>query len=463
MSNSALEQALAAPPEGEPDITHLKVLANRIATSYVNRRLTPNMRKAVIAYTLGVGAWGIGKAWYERGLTYINYTITIESDDEIYDEVHEWMLKNIPQKRQRSLIAMSMSERERREANTWYPDDEPDIPGGHTKRTRALRFFYDGDRAATIKLNGHKVQVSVEKPERQAMDPSRPFMAVNQNDVITFTVYGTKARDAVVALLDEISERVNATAPQRPKFYMTTKWGDWSRQSDVPLRTLDSLVLQEGQLDEIIADLKNFLDREEKYAALGIPYHRGYILYGPPGTGKTSMAKALAEHFDMDLYYMHLSGMDKDASLMSLINGVTARSLCLIEDIDRLSVAQEDDTSDDGLTMSGLLNALDGVGTPQGVVFLLTTNHIERIDPAVLRPGRIDLPLHIDFADTTQVNTILERAYGRKFNFEPDTFEGLEISPADIVGFIKKNFDDSDKAEAGVRKLVKKKRRKLGK
>ena len=446
-------------PDGDTDITHLKVLANRIATSYVNRRLTPNMRRAVIAYTLGVGAWGIGKVWYERARGYIDYTISIESDDDIYDEVHEWMLQNIPQKRQRSIIAASISKRNRHKPDDLARDEEPEDT--HTKRDRSLRFFYDGDRAATIKLDGHKVQVSVNKPERQAYDPQKPFASnLALNDMITFTVYGAKARDAVVSLLDGISHRVNATVPQRPKFYMTTKWGDWRKQYDVPLRTMDSLVLSEGQLDGIVTDLKTFLDREEKYASLGIPYHRGYILHGPAGTGKTSIAKALAEHFDMDLYYIHLSGMDKDASLMSLISGITPRSLCLIEDIDRLKVAQEGDVSDDGLSMSGLLNALDGVGTPQGIVFLLTTNHIERIDPAVLRPGRIDLPLHIGYADTTQANLLLERAYGQKFNFEPGTFEGLEISPADIIDFVKKNFDDPETTKNGLVGLLEEKRKK---
>lgn len=458
MSN-ALEEAPTT-PDGEPDVTHLKILANKIATSYVNKRLTPNMRRAVIAYTLGVGAYGVGKVWYQKARSYIDYTITIESDDEIYDYVHEWMLENIPQKRQRSLMAASTSKRDRGLiGDIWEDSPEP----SHTKRSRALQFFYDGERAASIKLDGHKVQVAVAKPERQAIDPSRPYVPMKQNDTITFTVYGAAAREAVVTLLEGISERVNATTPQRPKFYMTTKWGDWSRQSEVPLRTMDSLVLREGQLDGVVEDLKTFLDRENKYASLGIPYHRGYILYGPPGTGKTSMAKALAEHFDMDLYYIHLSGMDKDASLMTLINGVSPRSLCLIEDIDRLSVAQEDDTSDEGLTMSGLLNALDGVGTPQGIVFLLTTNHIDRIDSAVLRPGRIDMPLHIDYADTPQANLLLGRAYSREFNFAPGTFEGMEISPADIVDFIKKNFDDPEKAEAGVRAMVKGKRKALKK
>lgn len=454
-AGSQLTEALS---KGEvDDIGSLKTLANRIATTYINRRLSPNMRKAVIAYTLGVGAYGVGKKWWEYAKGRMVYTISVESDDDIYDEVHDWLIQTLPKKRQRSLSVISTATR--KQSNEIREDDDvPAAVGGYgtptPKRTRALRFFYDGSRVAHIQLDGQKVQVEVERPEQQAFDPDRPFVAFKRNDVITFTTWGAKGRDAVIALLDELSVKYNESEPQRPKFYMTSRYGDWNRQSDVPLRSLESMVLREGQLDEIVNDLGTFLSSEDKYTKLGIPYHRGYLLSGPPGTGKSSMAKALAEHFDMDLYYIHLSSMEKDANLVNLVAGVGRRSLCLIEDIDRLKVAQEDEASDKGLTMSGLLNVLDGISTPYGIVFILTTNHEQRLDPALIRPGRVDLKVEVSYVDNEQAERLMTLGYDRPFDFSDIQFEGADVSPADIVDIIKRNFTDPDAAEKEVRGLL---------
>lgn len=124
----------------------------------------------------------------------------------------------------------------------------------------------------------------------------------------------------------------------------------------------------------------------------GIPWRRGYLFHGVPGAGKTSIICALAGQFQMNLYILNIAGTGmSDDRLSGLLAKVPMRSLVLLEDVDSV-FAQRKKSKDvsNKLTFSGLLNALDGAASKEGMVLFMTTNHLDRLDDALIRPGRAD-------------------------------------------------------------------------
>lgn len=148
----------------------------------------------------------------------------------------------------------------------------------------------------------------------------------------------------------------------------------------------------------------------------GIPYRRGYLLHGPPGSGKSSFIQALAGSLEYNICVLNLSerGLTDD-KLNHLLANAPERTLILLEDIDAAFTGrtQSGEAGFSGsVTFSGLLNALDGVAssTSQRIMFL-TTNHIEKLDPALIRPGRVDLKELIDDATPYQAQELFTRFY----------------------------------------------------
>jgi chaperone BCS1 len=198
-------------------------------------------------------------------------------------------------------------------------------------------------------------------------------------------------------------------------------------------RELASVVLQPGEKEHLLKDVAQFRRSKERYGKLGVPYHRGYLLYGPPGTGKTSLVSALAAHFGLSIYVINLAELS-DRRLLSAVNQVPANSVLLFEDIDCMRGGQSRDESSLGgekdgtatpranaavacVTLSGLLNVLDGFHAPSGVLFVMTTNHVEKLDRALLRPGRIDYKLSLGQASDQQKVELYRR-------FVPGASEG---------------------------------------
>ena len=203
----------------------------------------------------------------------------------------------------------------------------------------------------------------------------------------------------------------------------------WDYVEGYSPRGLASVVLQPGEKEYLLEDVAQFRRSKQRYEQLGVPYHRGYLFYGPPGTGKTSLVSALAAHSGLSIYVVNLAEFN-DRSLMSAINRVPANSVLLFEDIDctRGSQAREDldlgsakngtttlttkeSASNNGVTLSGLLNVLDGFHAPSGVLFVMTTNHVEKLDPALLRPGRIDYKLYLGNASDQQKVELYRRFF----------------------------------------------------
>lgn len=179
----------------------------------------------------------------------------------------------------------------------------------------------------------------------------------------------------------------------------------WQRVSSKLPRKMSSVVLPKEQTERILHDANWFFGAADWYRERGVPYRRGYLFSGPPGCGKTSLVLALASYFCRPIYVLNLGDMWTDSNLFSAICTVPTNGVLLIEDVDMAGGAREaklekktkkgngEDKSNkpNMTTMSGLLNGIDGVISKDGRLLIMTTNYPDRLDAALIRPGRIDM------------------------------------------------------------------------
>lgn len=182
-------------------------------------------------------------------------------------------------------------------------------------------------------------------------------------------------------------------------------------------RPIESVVLDKGVKEHIVGDVKEFLESGKWYYDRGIPYRRGYLLHGRPGSGKSSLVQALAGELDYNIAVLNLSerGLTDDR-LNYLLTVVPRRTLVLLEDADAAfrgrTITDSDGYRGANVTFSGLLNAIDGVASAEERVLFLTTNHIDRLDNALIRPGRVDMTIHLGETTRWQAGKLWERFYG---------------------------------------------------
>ena len=183
-------------------------------------------------------------------------------------------------------------------------------------------------------------------------------------------------------------------------------------------RPLESVILDKGVKERILSDIKGFLGSANWYYDRGIPYRRGYLLHGPPGSGKSSFIRSLAGELDYNIAMLNLSerGLTDDR-LNHLLTIVPRRTLVLLEDADAAFGNRRTQTDEDGyrganVTFSGLLNALDGVASAEERIVFLTTNYVDRLDSALIRPGRVDMAVRLGEATRWQMAKLWDRFYG---------------------------------------------------
>lgn len=202
----------------------------------------------------------------------------------------------------------------------------------------------------------------------------------------------------------------------------------WNFSSARSPRSFDSVILSEGLKQELLKDITTFRESAQWYQDRGVPYRRGYLLHGPPGTGKSSFIVALAGHLGLSICIVNL-GMNglSDRQLGILLGDCPPNSILLIEDIDAAFVKRtqgtESNSNSSSLTLSGVLNALDGVAAQEGSVVFMTTNHITKLDDALIRPGRCDRKLLFDYADRYQVRQMFLKFYQSYSNNGPSPNE----------------------------------------
>ncbi|KAH8746605.1 P-loop containing nucleoside triphosphate hydrolase protein [Diaporthe sp. PMI_573] len=223
----------------------------------------------------------------------------------------------------------------------------------------------------------------------------------------------------------------------------------WKRTVTRDIRSMSTVVMDKKEKDSLLKDIGTFLNPRARswYSNRGIPYRRGYLLYGNPGTGKSSFSLSLAGWFKMDIYIVSLSAIREDA-LNGLFAELPPRCVVLLEDVDAVNAAKsretdkgkEDDKEGTGkMSLSSLLNVLDGVASQEGRLLIMTTNYIEKLDAALVRPGRVDKKVEFRLADKDTTVQLFSIVYKRLENDSP--MEG-KVMEDDMVDRLAKDFAD---------------------
>lgn len=301
-------------------------------------------------------------------------------------------------------------------------------------------------------------------------------------EIYTITAYGTRNKTLLLDMLEEARKMVEKKPEKEINFYRASaQMGDfeWQLYRRIKPRALSTVVLKEGITEAIQKDIEDFIEHRKWYKDRGIPYRRGYLLYGPPGCGKTSFSKAIAGQIGFDIYEIQLSNQKlTDEALNNLVTQVEKRSILLFEDVDAAFTARMQDeekgefkgkkhklkireSTSGRLTFSGVLNVIDGVASEEDYIIFMTTNYVDKLDVALIRPGRIDFKQLIDYPDDKQIADYFKTFYpecndeelARKF---AKAVKDLKCNPsiAQIQGIFIKHKNKPEDNLADVTSLV---------
>jgi hypothetical protein len=370
------------------------------------------------------------------------FTVGISSweESELYSVVFNWISENLDQDQKLENFLL--------------------VSGYHKRKWHVVK---GSAGASTVKVTMGDVPVKVSFSEKESKENENSSSVTRRRDLI-IKCGSQENVDKVTQFISDLWHRWNTTdsyeeeleAASAPRYpYYVWSGNHWFSRKFVR-RDKDSVILKQGQGEDLFADVERFLSLKNEYERVNIPWHRGYLFYGPAGTGKTSLALAVASTFDIPVFSISLSTMSDNKDLLKAINAIDSdEAVLIIEDIDVASTTHSrdlDKTKDDKVALDVLLNVLDGAGTPSGLITIMTTNYIERLDDALVRPGRVDYRLLVDDLNDDQLHRMVEWYTGLK-EFKLPKIES-SITPADVTGAVKAFIGHPDLCLAQVRSLV---------
>ncbi len=370
------------------------------------------------------------------------FILRMEILDE--DEAYHWMQLWLAEKLHRTLSISVVTRRAKPH------EDEEDSPDRASKPTIyfvpavGTYFFWYRGRFVTLERsrqeNASSASLLAGSGEGKGMQRNK--------ESFTLRIF-SRDKDLARQLIEECRDKA---LPDDGKVDIrVASYGYWGLGTRIRPRPLGSVILDGSQAEELLADMKEFLASQVWYHDIGVPYRRGYLLYGPPGNGKTSVVKALAGELGMSIYLLMLSDPEmNDNRVNDLLAKVPDRSIVLLEDIDCAFVKRKRSSGKEGgLTFSGLLNAIDGVASAEGRLIVMTTNHLDKLDAALIRPGRADVKLFFGNATADQARRLFERFFPRHGHRAEDfagRIEDRRYSMATLQDYLMLHRRDPDQA-----------------
>jgi len=352
--------------------------------NYVQQNLsTNNLASAGVitagAATVGASIWSMAKSYPNRFYSYLmrrcSFSATIEHNDKLYQYINEYLSDKYPNKFRRVEV----------ESSVHYVDTSTYPASKISENDSKLTLSHENDYV--IFWNKYRRITATKTKEKleAAHDTSDMFRK-------SYTFYGLFARKSILSLLHEIREIGIANEERRKQekkvisYHNHSSYGTWDKKIPIEGKTFDSIFLQ--QKDEIISDLDDFLSKKELYTKYKVPFKRGYAFFGAPGNGKSATVLAIANYLKYDIYSLNVTAVYAE-NFRSCIDKIPSNSILLIEDIDgyynkRKSINQNK------IPFSQFINVLSGIDNKENILTIFTTNHFDKLDPALIRDGRCD-------------------------------------------------------------------------
>jgi len=384
---------------------------------------------------------------------YLMSTVDIRVDDEMYNMVMAWIATQaFAQKSRRFIANTDLSSRAWNLQMSSWNDDEDDedessvefdengvaVVGSGKNKDKKVRFT----PSFGLHYFFYKSHLLIFRRTRDTHQIS--FGSVSEYEEISLQSFGRNP-NVLKELLAEcrlqfLENDMNKTIIYRGGHKSGNTEIGWNRCAARVSRPFSTVVLDETVKQSLVDDMREYLHQNTRrwYSNRGIPYRRGYLFYGPPGSGKSSLSLAIAGYFKLKIYVVSLnSGSISEETLGNLFAELPKQCVVLLEDIDTAGMTQSRKTdepetpkplfTDKGtpimlpggatsppankISLSALLNILDGVASQEGRILIMTTNHIEKLDEALIRPGRVDMKIKFDLANTEMITTIFRAIF----------------------------------------------------
>ncbi|KAF2647236.1 P-loop containing nucleoside triphosphate hydrolase protein [Lophiostoma macrostomum CBS 122681] len=381
--------------------------------------------------------------------THLTASIQISNNDDLYRYVLNWVEEQQMTKDARHLKAVTLPASGYDQEPDSDDDSAIDESGNFTydqwQRSKPP-MFWPNFGTSLVWWAGHPClsrpfRFTRSRTERTIKDE------MSREETLDITCFG-RSTEPIKELLSFIQEWTSQKGQGRTVIRRTQTTYDtyWGPPIVRPTRPLSTVALDQQRKADLIKDIMEYLHPKNArwYATRGVPYRRGYLLHGSPGTGKSSLSFALAGFFGMPIYCISLAEPKlTESALDNLFSKLPTRSIVLLEDIDAAGLKREDEPmSESGLntmsepnttskvtgaspipaasgpksniSLSGLLNVIDGVAAQEGRILIMTTNCPSKLDDALLRPGRTDVKVEFTLATKEQIRSIFYRMYSTK-------------------------------------------------
>jgi len=342
----------------------------------------------------------------------------------------------------------------------WYED------AGFSKKARILTANNNSYGTGSVNLSFGKgvhyifIGLRLFKIERTEKDS----IGIRPKETIKISILG-RSQEPIRSLFSMCKKKIDKNKETKVYTWETNGWTFSHRQVS---RSMDSAILSNSIRENLIEEIEEFLLSEDYYIMHGIPYQFGINFSGIPGTGKTTLSKCLCGYFKKDLYKINLSSVG-DTSFEKALLTAGKDAVVSIEDIDCFSstnkrnavqrsvdeskdTKSEEDTVLEGrssgfsfLTLSGILNAIDGSTSACGRILVMTTNNIDALDPAILRKGRTDLKIVLGPLNKETFIYGMKRFYPNYDMPKGEFTIKKGISPAEFQGMVLNNKNKPDK------------------
>ncbi len=426
-------------------------LVSSLFSQYFHVDLSSYISGLLVLAAIGAGLRYCGTILWEAAMEYFVCTAEIRIDDEVYNYVMAWVTTQSFSQKTCQFVAGTKTTSDRTDEDYYdsdngrdRDDDDVELPEGplddwlsvqQKGKIKPLRYT-PSDGTHYFRYKNHYLWFKRQKEDQQSV------YFFSRSEQLFISCLGRNPA-IIKKLLEEAQKQYLKQDSGKTIIYRGTRSAgqsdpQWVRCMSRPHRPLSTVVLDEAQKNNFIDDIKDYLSPSTRrwYSNRGIPYRRGYLFHGPPGTGKTSLCYSVAGLFGLKIYVVSLNSASlTEDGLAGLFQALPRRCIVLLEDIDTAGmVAKRDEdktptedlaskadadktpqgtTANKGISLSALLNIIDGVASAEGRLLVMTTNHIERLDKALRRPGRVDVTIGFGFADTPTIRGLFRAIYIR--------------------------------------------------